>query len=367
MMIPAHLYQYTYLFVITVVSILCVLYYKSVDDLREKKSIFPAVLLLIFMIFFIGTRPISDVFVDMADYARIMEMRQGDEFEFDWNAENIIYDNFQAFWCSKKLPLGWYFFIFSVIYFSCIFIATRKLFRLNTLLVFLIYLGAFSTFSFGTNGVKAGAAASLFLVAVAYRKKIYISIPFLLLSLGFHHSMTLPIGAYIIAYLFKDRRCYLAFWIICLILAAFHVTYFQELLAGYTDERGASYLEIVDPEKKEITGATGFRLDFILYSAVPIFLGYYLSVKKELESKTFDFLWCLYVLGNGVWLLCTYASFTNRIAYLSWCIYPFVLAYPFVNFAWSDRQEVYLKRCVFMHLGFTIFMTTIYSLLKLYL
>ena len=179
--------------------------------------------------------------------------------------------------------------------------------------------------------------------------------------------MTLPIAAFIIAYIFHDRRYYLAFWIICLALAALHVTYFQELLAGYTDERGASYLEIVDPQKKEITGATGFRLDFIIYSAVPIFLGYYLAIKKKLESKMFDFIWCLYVLSNGVWLLCTYASFTNRIAYLSWFIYPFVLIYPFVNFAWSDKQEIYLKRCVFLHLGFTIFMNTIYSLLRIYL
>lgn len=366
-MIPAHLYQYIYLSVITIASILCLLYYKSVDDLSTKKSMVPSLLLLVFMIFFIGTRPIDEVFVDMYDYAHIMDLRKGDAFVFDINAENLIYDNLQAYWVSKEWPLGPFFFLFTIIYFSGIFFATRKLFKLNTLLVLLIYLGALSTFAFGTNGIKAGVAASLFLVAVAYKKKLLISIPFLLLSLGFHHSMTLPIAAFIIAYIFHDRRYYLAFWIICLALAALHVTYFQELLAGYTDERGASYLEIVDPQKKEITGATGFRLDFIIYSAVPIFLGYYLAIKKKLESKMFDFIWCLYVLSNGVWLLCTYASYTNRIAYLSWCVYPFVLIYPIVNFAWSDRQEIYLKRYVFIHLGFTIFMSTIYTLLKLYL
>ena len=367
-MIPAYLYHYIYLSIVTIVSILCVIhYYKTVDDLRTRKSTIPALVLLVLMILFIGWRPIDKTFVDMADYALIMHMRQGDEFIFNWNTENIIYDNLQAFWCSERLPLGWFFFLFSVIYFSGIFIATRKLFQLNTLLNFLVYLGAFSTFSFGTNGIKAGAAASLFLVAVAYRKELFISIPFLLLSLGFHHSMTLPITAFVVAYLFHDKRYYLAFWVVSFILAAFHVTYFQEFLAGYADERGAHYLEIIDPSRRENTGATGFRLDFIIYSAIPIFLGYYLSTKHKLESATFDFLWCLYVLSNSVWLLCTYASYTNRIAYLSWCIYPFVLIYPFVNFAWSDRQEVYLRRCVFLHLGFTIFMTTIYSLLRLYL
>lgn len=366
-MLPAYLYQYTYLLVITTVSILCLLYYRSTDDLRHKKSILPAILLLIFMIFFIGLRPIDLEFIDMFDMSFIMDLRKGQDFVFDWDADNLIYDNLYNYWCAKEYSKEYFFLIFSAIYFGGIFIATRKLFKLNTLLVFLIYLGAFSTFSFGTNGIKAGAAASLFLVAVAYRKNIFIAIPFMLLSLGVHHSMTLPIGAFIIAYFFKDRRYYLAFWFICLFLSAFHVTYFQELLSGYTDEQGASYLEIVDPEKNVFKGATGFRLDFILYSAVPIFLGYYFFIKKELSSATFDFIWCLYVLCNGVWLLCTYASYTNRIAYLSWCIYPFVLAYPFVNFAWSDRQEVYLKRCVFLHLGFTIFMNTIYPMVKLFI
>lgn len=363
-MLPAHLYQYFYLFIVTIATIACVSEYKSVDSLRHKKSLVPPLLLLIFMIFFIGLRPIDLEFIDMFDMSFIMDLRKGQDFAFDWNADNLIYDNLYNYWCSKDYSKEYFFLIFSTIYFSGIFIATRKMFRLNTLLVFLIYLGAFSTFSFGTNGIKAGTAASLFLVAVAYRRKLYIAVPFMLLSLGVHHSMTLPIGAFIIAYFFKDRRYYLAFWFICLFLSAFHVTYFQELLSGYTDEQGASYLEIVDPDNARSNGVTGFRPDFILYSAMPIFLGYYFFIKKELWSSTFDFIWCIYVLCNGVWLLCTYASFTNRIAYLSWFIYPFVLAYPFVNFAWSDRQEMYLRMCVYLHLGFTIFMNTIYPIVK---
>lgn len=364
-MIPAHLYQYFYLFIVSIATIACISEYKSVDNLRYKKSLIPPLLLLIFMIFFIGQRPIDKVFVDMYDYAYIMDFRKGDSFLFDWETENFIYDNLQAYWCSKGFPLGWYFLLFSLIYFGGIFIATKKMFNNNTLLVFALYLGAFSTFTFGTNGIKAGAAASFFLIAVAYRKQYYISIPLLFLSLGFHHSMRLPISAFVIAHFFNKKEYYLVFWIVCLLLAAFHVTYFQELLAGYTDERGAGYLKLQNIDEEVIRGATGFRPDFILYSVVPIIVGFYISKKKEIESSMYDFIWCLYVLTNGVWLLCTYASFTNRIAYLSWCMYPFVLIYPFVNFVWSDSQHLYLKRCVLMHLGFTIFMNTIYSFLKL--
>lgn len=55
-----------------------------------------------------------------------------------------------------------FFGLIAAIYFIGMFVACRKLFPSNTLIVFLVCLAAFSTFSYGTNGIKAGAAASLF-------------------------------------------------------------------------------------------------------------------------------------------------------------------------------------------------------------
>lgn len=358
-MLPAHLYQYFYLAVIVIITFFCTSSLLSIDVLRKEKPKFFAFIVLIFFILFIGFRPIDKAFIDMSDMSFVMGLRQGQDFTFDWNAENLIHDNLYNYWCAKEFPQGYYFFIYSAIYFSGIYIAARKLFPENLLLAFVIYLAAFSTFSYGTNGIKAGVAASLFLIAVAYREKLLIAIPFLLLSLGFHHSMVLPIGAFAIAYFFHNRKYFLAFWFVCLILSAFHVTYFQELFAGYTDEHGAEYLEILE-EREEVETATGFRIDFILYSAIPMFLGFFLAEKKNIKSPMFDFIWCVYTFCNGIWLLCTYASFTNRIAYLSWSLYPILLAFPFLAILWDREQHKYVKYMAWGHLGFTLFMNLIY-------
>ena len=37
-----------------------------------------------------------------------------------------------------------------------------------------------------------------------------------------------------------------------------------------------------------------------------------------------------YLLANAVWVLAIHASFSNRFAYLSWFMMPWVLLYPFV-------------------------------------
>ena len=139
-------------------------------------------------------------------------------------------------------------------------------------------------------------------------------------------------------------------------LAAAHITYFQSLFSGFTDEHGANYLTVDNQEKF----VSGFRPDFIIYSAIPIFVGYYLIGKQKIKSPYYNFLWCVYTLTNSVFLLCTYGSFINRIAYLSWLMYPFVLLYPFVNAYWHERQHQYLRYAVYGHLGFTLFMVLIY-------
>ena len=112
---------------------------------------------------------------------------------------------------------------------------------------------------------------------------------------------------------------------------------------------------------------SGFRPDFILYSAVPIIIGYYLINTKKIKDKTYHFLWCVYTLTNCVFLLCTYGSFINRIAYLSWLMLPFVLLYPYTNINWSKQQNEYLRYIIWGHLGFSLFMFFIYDPITLFI
>lgn len=75
---------------------------------------------------------------------------------------------------------------------------------------YLVFLAAFSTFSYATNGIKAGAAASIFILALSYSDKLSICIPLLLVSLSFHHSMTLPLAAFALTFIFKNTKLIMA-------------------------------------------------------------------------------------------------------------------------------------------------------------
>ena len=358
-MIPASLYRYIYLFIVTLMTFFAVSSYNHWGkQLNAKKNSQILALLLMFLVtFFIGTRPNSGEFVDMGNYNNYYYLQLGEPFEFDKNTENIIFDNFFNYSASLGIAFEIWVLMVSIGYFGLMFLACRKLFKNDLLLAFVVCLGAFSTFAYGTNGIKAGLAASMFLVAIAYRDKLWMSIPIVLLTYGFHHSMVLVIVSYFVVLFVKNPKYYFAGWIVCLIIAALHITFFQTLFADFTDEHGAGYL-LATEETAE--SHIGFRPDFILYSAVPIYLGYHIINKYKFQSVVYSFMLRLYIMANAMWLLCMYASFTNRIAYLSWFMYPIVLLYPFISRDKNQLQGKYLRYIVYGHLGFTLFMNIIY-------
>lgn len=261
------------------------------------------------------------------------------------------------------ISVDFFFFILACIYFILAAWACVRLFEKNALIAFAVFMGAFSTFSYGVNGIKAGAAASIFLLALSYWENKKIAISLLFMCLGFHHSMIMPIGAFFCSLFYRKDKHYLYLWVICLMVSAAHVTSIMtslgELLVD-KDEHGASYLFA----EGEAAYLTGFRLDFILYSAAPVIIGYIAIFRHSFVNKTYSFIWRTYLLTNSVWLLCMYASYTNRIAYLSWALYPFVLLFPFVHENSSMNRKANVKKVVYLHLAFTVFMNLIYKYMR---
>lgn len=313
-------------------------------------------LLLLFFVFFLGARPISPLFGDTAGYAEIYEYMKNETFFFQSSAENLIFDNFFALSSSLGISYNTFLTIMALIYFSCIAIACKKMFPENYAIAICAYLVAFETYSFSVNGYKAGAGATIFLVALAYKDKLWLTIPLSLLSIGFHHSMKVVVLAYLIAYFYRNTKHYFYAWVFSVVMAVLHIGYFQGLFASFADETGAMYL----------TGAsntnymTGLRLDFILYSAAPIYVGYKMYIKNHIRNNTYEMWLRIYLLMNSVWMLCMYASYTNRIAYLSWFMYPFVLLYPYYAMYTSDNQLIKGRKVLMYHMFFTLFMVFIY-------
>lgn len=360
----AELYQPIYLVVIAILSIVVFFRYidrNKEDEINEANS-FPlvAIILTFGLIYFIGNRPVHKTFVDMVTYSDIFYYLKTNRpvFEWNWDELNLIYDNFYAWsatFFSTDRPL---FVILAFLYFGGIFLASRRLFRGNTLASLLTYLGAFSTFSYGTNGMKAGIAAAFFLVAISYYNNRLLMIFLALLSWGFHHSMQLCLGAMFVVLLYKNPKLYLAIWVVSLLIAILHITIFQEIFSGMTDDHGSGYLnQVVIQEEK---GWGGFRIDFILYSTAPIIMGIYAIFVKGFSSKFYNFLFSVYLVTNSIWLLCIYSNFTNRIAYLSWLLLPVVLIYPVLHPNWGDSRFRDFSLIMLAHLSFTLFMTFVY-------
>ena len=222
---------------------------------------------------------------------------------------------------------------------------------------FLIFLAAFISYASATNGFKAGMAASVFCCAIALRERKLLAACLLLISWGIHHAMHVCVIAYLIVSFYKNTRVYYIIWILSALLAIAHVDYFQTLFAGITDEKGSQYL-IVGEE----SFVTGLRLDFMLYSFMPVALGWYITEKLKINDRGYQFVLTLYMLLNSVWMLCMYASFTNRIAALSWFLYPILIAYPFLSpsFEGVYKNNKLFLRIMLIHLLFTLFMDLVY-------
>lgn len=356
-MIAARYYYYVYLMVVTGYTLFYASKYNKYNVARlglpKTEPFIPTLFLAILTILFIGLRPVDFVFVDMVGYVEQWDYWAQTHYSFSLEVENLLFDNLRIFMSSIGLSAEIFIFLIATIYFGCMAAACRKMFPKDTMLAFLVCLGAFSTFTYATNGIKSGSAASIFLLAIAYRDNLKITIPLALISWGFHHSMVMVVASYIIVLFYNKPKWYFALWGMSVLIAALHITTFQEIFNSLADEKGQSYLEGQEFGK-------GFRIDFILYSAMPVLVGYYAIFKKKIQSKAYNIVLCMYLITNSIWMLCMYAEFTNRIAYLSWFQYPIVLIYPFLNEKWGINQYKILRKVAYAHLAFTLFMTFVF-------
>lgn len=365
-----HIYQFCYLLIISIATFIAVGRYKRTVPvfsvyykLKSNRDCSSALVLAIFLTLVIGLRAEDGDFCDSLNYRLYYyTFYEGVPFQFNSAAENIIFDNLFAFWGSCRLGISNFFFLMAILYFGCIFLACKRFFPKDTYIGLLCYLAAFSTFSYSCNGIKAGAAASIFLLAVSYYKNWLVCIPLMLASWGFHHSMVMPVFVFIVSHFYKNPKHFFYVWGACVLMAVLHISYFQMLFANLAteagDSHGANYL--LSSSDATWGGKSGFRIDFVIYSAMPVIVGYIAIFKKNLQSSMYNLLLKLYLATNAIWLLCMYVEFNNRIAYLSWFLYPIVLIYPFLNLNWSRTQLKLFSQVTLYHLGFTLFMNLIY-------
>ena len=363
--IPANLYNSVYLVVVGFIAYLHYLKIKnlSVFSLQKTKLFSESFILLLtcIVVLFIGTRPLAGAFTDMFAYT-----------DYYLSSQMIDTNNEPGFLLTANLGhlLGlsvesWFTFI-AAIFFGCNLLASRSLDKVNGELIYLTILVSFLTFAYSTNTIRSGMAHSILLLAISLyldRKKNklpIVSIVCFIYAFSVHKSIALGLICFFLAYYIVGlRRCF-QFWFLSIFFSLFVGNQVANLFQGLGfDDRLDKYL-IAD----DFTGFshTGFRWDFLFYSAITIILGYYITIKRKIENKKYSILLSTYLLANAFWIMVIRAQFSDRFAYLSWFLYPVVLSYPLLKMdIWGRKQGVCAYWILLGHLSFTLFMHFIYS------
>ena len=247
---------------------------------------------------------------------------------------------------------GW-FFLTAFIYCINHYKLAQKLSKEYTYIIILMFFTSFMFYSYGVNTIRAGFAASFLLLAIANFKRVTLFYLFIFVAIGCHKSMMIPGLALILSKYFNRTRLFFYGWLLSVLLSAVFGTYFEALFASMAIDSRTSYLMV---SADDTHYKVGFRIDFILYSCLPIFMGYYYVVKRSFKDELYSLFLNTYILANAFGVLVIRANFSDRFAYLSWFIYPIILIYPLLKIRLFPNQNRVIVLVVFLHELFTYIM-----------
>ena len=253
-----------------------------------------------------------------------------------------------------------FFFVCILLYILPLYTICKKWFKSYWFYAFIFLIASLSFWTYGVNGIRNGIAGSLLLMGMS-RVKLSNQIIFIVLAIGFHKSMLLPALGFLITQFYNKPKVFFIFWLLSIPLS---------LISGGFWENYFSGLNIVDDDRlRYLTTATesgafrysGFRWDFLLYSASAVFAGWYYIVKKEFNDKFYWRLFNTFVFANAFWILVIRANFTNRFAYLSWFMMALVIVYPLLKQNLILNQH---RKIGFILMGYFMFTYVFNFLLK---
>ncbi len=355
--IPIQYYSNIYYHVMFLISVGILLYSLSYD-VKDVVSLNIIQTLgfgfLIVFTLYIGLRPVSTFFGDMGSYnSAFVKIQKGIPIVI----KSDYAFNYFLLACTKIMSSQSFFLLVDILYILPCYWFSRLYFKRYWFFAIFMFAGSFSFWSYGTNGIRNGLATAFFITGLCFyeRKKIFMYV-FFLLSFFIHSSLIIPIAAFITSGIYKNPRLYLYIWLasipLSLVGGSFWESFFGSI--GFED-RTSGYLTGGE-EFKEQFSQTGFRWDFVLYSASGIFAGYYYIFKRKINDNFYTHLFGIYAIANAFWILVIRANFSNRFAYLSWFLMAAVIAYPMFRYRiWNDHNKVF-GWIVFLYYLFTYIM-----------
>ena len=368
-MIPISFYAPLFYHVLLIVVFLtCFIYWSQAEG--HTPAVFNksfAVPLLVIIVLYMGLRPISVYFGDMASYAKRFCAIQsvGASYligEGEWIFQCYMY------LCGLVMNVEAWFVLTAALYTGLMAVAFYKVHRQYAFTVLLFAAATYSFWSYGTNGIRNGLATSLVVLAISLRhghNKWTGLLPMaalLFLAANIHKSTLLPILCFLLTFLCNRPAIYLLGWCVSIVLSlamgGFWENFFTNLQI-LEDARIANYLQ--GEVAADTFSRVGFRWDFVLYSLFPLALGWYYIFKKHFQDPFYFQLFNTYVAANAAWVLVCRAAFSNRFAYLSWFLIPWVIAYPLVSQRFMPRQWSKTATILLVYYAITYVLTIVFG------
>lgn len=313
-----------------------------------------AFLTLLFVVSYMGLRPISGrYFGDMLTYSRQFEHLANGGFVN--NQEDIGFIFFMRK-SASFMDVNVFFIVCTLLYVIPIYIAVTRWHPNLSFFAFLIFIGSFSFWAYGTNGIRAGIASSLFICALSFRKYISVMSILFLIAVLFHKSMLLPLLAFGLTFVNNNSKLFIYAWIFSIVLSVTMGGIWEQFFAnlGFAEDRLAGYL--TSKEFAHQFSRLGFRWDFLLYSATAVAAGAIYIYKYHFEDKLYYQIYNTYLLSNAFWILVIRSSFSNRFAYLSWFLMAIVVIYPLLKKKMMKYQYSLIGLITLFYFSFTYVM-----------
>ncbi len=363
-MIPIEYYipaYYICLSLVLLFSTLPLFKYKYLENFPAINLQVGSIFLLLVTIGFIGLRDPWGHWSYLGDtgaYTRTYDLiQEGIRTEFSKDVGFYVFMKL----CSQIMEIQGFYLLSAILYVGLPYLTFKKWFKEYAFFALVTFITAMSFWSFGINGVRSGLASSIFIFALRFRDKKWLLYALMLLSITFHKSMLLPFVAYIVASFYTNTNILMLIWLSAIPISLLVGQELETVVSGIftsdtviADERALTYFS---GEDKDLYTDQRFRLDFVIYSAIPILLAYWQLYKKNYQNKLFVQLINMYLIANAAWVLLIYVPFTNRIAYLSWFIMPIILIFPFIHN--YQEKKLLTTKTILIIISTSVFFTLI--------
>lgn len=329
-MIPVEYYKITYYAVIGFILFFILLHALKDGSLYASKrfnNIMSLILICIVILFFGLRDPIGNwrYLGDTSAYTNLFN-------HFDPS----VHKNEPGFNLLMKFGINYlnirlFYILCACLYIIPVYVVFRKWFHNYAFYALAIHISMLSFWGYGINGIRNGIAASIFIFSFLFYEKKPAMFLCMLISVTFHNSMIVPLLAFIISLFYKKTRVYTAIWFLTVLFSLSFGSIIENFsfhsLISYAGRMDNFFVNELDGEavRRE------FRLDFAIYSFVPILLGLYYLFKLKFTDTFYNLLLNTYIIANSIWILFIRAAYTNRIAYLSWFIMSVILIYPLLK------------------------------------